>query len=190
MDTTTLTTALPLIISACTLGLTTITGAIGAAWLYYRDRQTGRDKEGVISSAYTREQKRSKQVYDEASETSAQQQLILSFDDLIKQSIGAGNGQIAKLIEAEADNTKGIMFRLERIEASQNQIVIFLRERAGLSLVGGADIIDAATIRSDAVKRTAAIVEAVDANIQKVATDAIATDNVIAIVKAEPNDKA
>lgn len=153
--------ALPIAITAIGFCFTTLVTGGTAFFVWYKERQAGRDKEVVISSAYTREQKRSNQIFDEASEKTAQQQLILSFSDLVKQSIAAGNGQVSKLIELVSDNAASVASRLERIEASQNQIVIFLR---GPGQSRGE--IDAALIVKDAIKRSEAIVDAADMTIQ------------------------
>lgn len=153
--------ALPIAISAIAFCFTTLITGATAFWIWYKERQASREKERGIEGAYTREQKRSMAAFDEASEKTAQQQLILSFGDLVKQSIAAGNGQVSKLIELVSDNAASVSGRLERIEASQNQIVIFLRG-PGQSRAE----IGAALIVSDAVKRSAAIVEAADVSIQ------------------------
>lgn len=149
-----------------------------AAWLFWKERQTNRDKETGASNAYTREQKRSLAAFDEASEKTALSQVLQSFSELVKHTIDSNNGHLSKLTEdvikgfKDADTsttggTKDVMARLERIEASQNQIVIFLRDRAGQSLAGGSEgQIGAATIRSDAQQRAAGIVNQADVSMQ------------------------
>lgn len=223
--------ALPIAITAIGFCFTTLVTGGTAFFVWYKERQAGRDKEVVISSAYTREQKRSNQIFDEASEKTALSQVLSSFSDLVKHSIEASNGQVGKLttitidgfsnvirvvgennavaVTGLFDGLKEIAIKQAQQAAAMNQLNYYMQEQA-IRNGGDVNTLKAALLRSEAVKRSEDIREAVDVNIkaEKDAAHLVESDsahpadtpkaqpappeiagmppNVVAVLRAEP----
>lgn len=172
MDPETLKTYGPLVLSifsACTGPLTI--GAIAAVWAWYtRVYAPAQQKERSISSAYSREQRRSLQAFDEASEKSSLVQILENEKLLIMHLIEAGNGHLRTLTEAVLKGNIDQALQAKEIIAALNEAIIrSIREQAGLpALKGIGDYSDpkevrAASVTSAEVQRTDEIVAAATA---------------------------
>lgn len=198
----TITNALPLVLSVITSCLTLMAGGVGAIWLYWKNvYQPNQEKRQDVSSTFNREQAHSSQVAYQVGESKRDAAFFETYGNMANHLITSNNGHMTGLTSAVIDGNKDIILALlegfkdisikqEQHSAAINQLNYFLQERTGQSLKGGdIGILEAAKLKTDAVKRSDDIVLAVEQHIKEVATanelPIEPSQNVIAIVEAK-----
>lgn len=210
----TITNALPLIISSLTLCLGTLATGVGAVWLYWKNvYQPNQEKRIDVSSTFNREQAHSSQVAYQVGESKRDAAFFETYGNMANHLITSNNGHMTGLTTAVIDGNKDVILALlegfkdisirqAQHSAAINQLNYFLQERTGQPLKGGdVGILEAAKLKTDAVKRSDDIVIAVEQHIKDaaIANDTQTTahesppaiepgQQVIAIVKAEPTE--
>lgn len=193
----TITNALPLVLSVITSCLTLIAGGVGAIWLYWKNvYQPNQEKRQDVSSTFNREQAHSSQVAYQVGESKRDAAFFETYGNMANHLITSNNGHMTGLTSAVIDGNKDIILALlegfkdisikqEQHSAAINQLNYFLQERTGQPLRGSdIGILEAAKLKTDAVKRSDDIVLAVEQHIKEAAQVEPSGQNVIAIVEA------
>lgn len=193
----TITNALPLVLSVITSCLTLIAGGVAAIWLYWKNvYQPNQEKRQDVSSTFNREQAHSSQVAYQVGESKRDAAFFETYGNMANHLITSNNGHMTGLTSAVIDGNKDIILALlegfkdisikqEQHSAAINQLNYFLQERTGQPLRGSdIGILEAAKLKTDAVKRSDDIVLAVEQHIKEAAQVEPSGQNVIAIVEA------
>lgn len=197
-----ITNTLPVILSVITSCLTLMAGGVGAIWLYWKNvYQPNQEKRIDISSTFNREQAHSSQVAYQVGESKRDAAFFETYGNMANHLITSNNGHMTALTSAVIDGNKDVIMALldgfkdisikqEQHSAAINQLNYFLQERTGQPLKGGdVGILEAAKLKTDAVKRSDDIVIAVEQHIKDAAIANESPFNELSPVAIEPGQK-